>query len=92
MQGTATRVNARLPAIDENEIGTIVRKRYNNVICNGEVTHYYNDEKCTLSAMRTEKTKRSTNANSTDIDTQIETETQRDGSPDYKLGYTKQMW
>ena len=43
VQGAATRV--LLPTIDENEIGTRVRKRYNNAIHNGEVTHYYTDEK-----------------------------------------------
>ena len=42
MQGEATRV--QLPTIEENEIGTIIRKRYNNEIRNGEVTHYYTDE------------------------------------------------
>ena len=42
VHGAATRVH--LPTIEENEIGTKVRKRYNNAIHNGEVTHYYTDE------------------------------------------------
>ena len=41
VQGAATRV--QLPTIEENEIGTVIRKRYNNGIHNGEVTHYYTD-------------------------------------------------
>ena len=41
MQGAATRVE--LSTIKENEIGTRVRKQYNNAIHNGEVTHYYTD-------------------------------------------------
>ena len=35
VQGTATRVNIRLPSINENEIGTILQKHYNNAIRNG---------------------------------------------------------
>ena len=42
MQGAATKV--QLPIINENGIGTKVRKQYNNAIHNGEVTHYYADE------------------------------------------------
>ena len=45
VQDAATRVNVRSPTIDENEIGTITRKRYNNVIHNGEITHYYKNQK-----------------------------------------------
>ena len=41
VQGAATRV--QLPTIEENEIGTVIRKRYNNAIHNGEVTYYYID-------------------------------------------------
>ena len=52
MQGAATRVNVRLPTIDENEIGTIIRKTDNNAIHNGEVIHYFEDENCTLYAIR----------------------------------------
>ena len=40
---SATRVE--LPTIEENEIGTIIMKRYNNTVQQGEVTHYYEDEK-----------------------------------------------
>ena len=43
VQGAATRV--QLPTIDENEMCTRVRKRYNNAGHNSEVTHYYTDEK-----------------------------------------------
>ena len=39
----ATRVE--LPTIDEDEIGTIIMKNYNNKIRRGEVTHYFIDEK-----------------------------------------------
>ena len=39
----ATRVE--LPTIDEDEIGTIIMKNYNNKIQRGEVTHYFEDEK-----------------------------------------------
>ena len=39
----ATRVE--LPTIDEDEIGTIIMKNYNNKIQQGEVTHYFEDEK-----------------------------------------------
>ena len=42
VQGEATRV--QLPTIEENETGIVIRKRYNNAIRNGEVTHYYTDE------------------------------------------------
>ena len=42
VQGTATRV--QLPTINDNETGTRVQELYNNVIHNGEVTHYYADE------------------------------------------------
>ena len=34
-----------LPTIDEDEIGTIIMKNYNNTIRRGEVTHYFADEK-----------------------------------------------
>ena len=33
-----------LPTIEENEIGTRIRKRYKGAIHNGEITHYYTDE------------------------------------------------
>ena len=33
-----------LPTIDEDEIGTIIMKNYNNKIQQGEVTHYFTDE------------------------------------------------
>ena len=39
------RVNARFPIINENEIGAIVQKQYNNTVHNGEITHYYKNEK-----------------------------------------------
>ena len=39
----ATRVE--LPTIDEDEIGTIIMKNYNNTIQRGEVTHYFEDKK-----------------------------------------------
>ena len=42
VQGAATRV--QLPTIEENEIRTVIRKRYNTAIHNGEVTPYYTDE------------------------------------------------
>ena len=67
-------MNARLPTIDDNEIKITIRKRYNNVIHNGEVTNYFKDEKCTFYAMRMEKTRKSIKDNSTDTDTWIETE------------------
>ena len=44
MQGTGTRVSTRSPTINENEIGAILQKRYNNAIHNGGVTHSYDDE------------------------------------------------
>ena len=49
VQGEATRVQdeatrVQLPTIEENEIGTVIRKRYNNAIHNGKITHYYTDE------------------------------------------------
>ena len=34
-----------LPTIDEDEIGTITMKKYNNTVQQGEVTHYFEDEK-----------------------------------------------
>ena len=34
-----------LPTIDEDEIGTIIMGNYNNKIQQGEVTHYFTDEK-----------------------------------------------
>ena len=34
-----------LPTINENEIGTIIMKNYNNTIQRGEVTHYFEDKK-----------------------------------------------
>ena len=40
---SATRVE--LPTIEENEIGTIIMKIYNDTVQRGEVTHYYEDEK-----------------------------------------------
>ena len=51
MSGRASsRVNravtrVELPTIDEDEIGTIIMKNYNNKIQQGEVTHYFTDEK-----------------------------------------------
>ena len=39
----ATRVT--LPTINEDEIGTKIRKNYNNTIQRGEVTHYNKNEK-----------------------------------------------
>ena len=39
----ATRVE--LSTINEDEIGTIIMKNYNNTIQRGEVTHYFEDEK-----------------------------------------------
>ena len=43
MDRAATRVE--LPTIDEDEIGTIIMKNYNNKIQRGEVTHYFEDKK-----------------------------------------------
>ena len=43
MNRTATKVE--LPTIDEDEIGTIIMKNYDNKIQQGEVTHYFEDEK-----------------------------------------------
>ena len=40
---TATRVE--LPTIDEDGIGTIITKNYNNSIQRGEVIHYFEDKK-----------------------------------------------
>ena len=40
---SATRVES--PTLEENEIGTIIMKRYNDTVQGGEVTHYYEDEK-----------------------------------------------
>ena len=40
---TVTRVG--LPTIDENEIGTVIMKRYNNTVRREEVTHNYKDVK-----------------------------------------------
>ena len=44
----------------------------------------------TLSAMRMEKMKRSTNASSRNIDAETETEIQQEESPDCRQEYTKQ--
>ena len=40
---TDTRVE--LPTINEDEIGTIIMKNYNNTIQQGEVIHYFEDKK-----------------------------------------------
>ena len=43
MNCAATRVE--LPTINEDEIGTIIIKNYNNTIQRGEATHYFEDKK-----------------------------------------------
>ena len=43
MNRAATRVE--LQTINEDEIGTIIMKNYNNSIQRGEVTHYFEDKK-----------------------------------------------
>ena len=43
MTPSATRVE--LPTIDGDEIGKIIMKKYNNTVQQGEVTHYFEDEK-----------------------------------------------
>ena len=54
MQCTATRVTNQaatrvaLPTIDNDEIETIIMKRYNNTVQWGEVIHYFDDKKLYL--------------------------------------------